>query len=296
MYGELLEELSIIENLFSNEKQTSSAVLYQNHEEQIRLRYIPIETMDTLWNMDFFKEQTSRIFMSSIMCVAKSFDYIRDRLRIPETAKECVIPANPEITKNLKVIIPSALPDQEKPDYMMHANALMLNAIKKTPGKTIAIFSSKRTLHQAYYALATNLKNNDIQLLSQDFSGGRGKMIEKCIADPEHTVLFGTMNFLEKLDLSTIPCENFIFQKIPFDPPFDPIIKMQESRYMNPFMEYALPETITRFLGFLNQFLKNPTGPQAPKNLYILDNRLLKKSYGKIFLESLPEGTEVVES
>ncbi len=296
LYGELLEELSIIENLFSNEEQTSSAILFQNHEEQIRLRYMPIERMDTLWNMEFFKEQTSRIFMSSTMRVAKSFDYIRDRLQIPEEAKECVIPANPEMTKNLRVIIPSALPDQEKSDYMMHANALMLNIIKGTPGKTIAIFGSKRTLHQAYYAQATNLKNNGIQLLSQDFSGGRGKIVEKYIADANHMALFGTMSFLEKLDLNKLPCENFIFQKLPFDPPFDPMIQMQINRYMDPFTEYALPETIMRFLGFLNQFLKNPLSHDAPKNLYILDNRLLKKSYGKAFLDSLPEGTEIVQA
>lgn len=295
IYGELLEDLSIIENLFSNEKQTSSAVLFQNHEEQIRLRYMPIETMDTLWNMEFFKEQTSRIFISSTMRIAKSFDYIRDRLRIPEEAKECVIPANPEITQNLRVIIPSALPDQEKSEYMMHANALMLNIIKGTPGKTIAIFSSKRSLHQAYYAQATNLKHHNIQLLSQDFSGGRGKIVEKYIADSSHMALFGTMSFLEKLELNKLPCENFIFQKIPFDPPSDPVIQMQINRYMDPFTEYALPETIMRFLGFLNQFLKNPLPHDAPKNLYILDNRILKKSYGKAFLDSLPEGTEIIQ-
>ncbi len=295
VYGEFLEDLSIIENLFSNEEQTSSAILFQNHEEQIRLRCMPIETMDTLWNMEFFKKQTSRIFMSSTMRIAKSFDYIRDRLRIPEEAKECVIPANPEITKNLRVIIPSALPDQEKSEYMMHANALMLNIIKGTPGKTIAIFSSKRSLHQAYYAQATNLKNNNIQLLSQDFSGGRGKIVEKYIADSDHMALFGTMSFLEKLEVNKLPCENFIFQKIPFDPPSDPVMQMQMNRYMDPFVQYCLPETIMRFLGFLNQFLKNPLPHDAPKNLYVLDNRILKKSYGKAFLDSLPEGTEVIQ-
>lgn len=293
IYGELLEELSIVEGLFGDDNNPgSSAMLFQNHEEQIRLRYMPIETMSTLWNMEFFKEQTSRIFISSTMRVAKSFDYIRDRLQIEENAREHVVPINPAIGNQLKVIIPASLPDQEKPEYMMHANTLMLNLIKGAPGKTIAIFASKRMLHQAYYAQAMNLRNQDIQLLSQDFSGGRGKIVEKYIADSEHMALFGTIAFLEKLELNKLPCENLVLQKIPFDPPSDPVIQMQLNRYMDAFTEYCLPETITRFLGVLNSFLKNPL--PGPRNLYILDNRILKKSYGKAFIDSLPEGVEVI--
>jgi ATP-dependent DNA helicase DinG len=301
VYGELLEELSLIEGLFTSTGKASSAMLFQNHEEQIRLRYMPIETINTLWNMEFFKELTSRIFISSTMRVAKSFDYIRDRLQIEDTllddgriqhVTEHVVPMNPILAERLQVIIPSSLPDQEKPDYMMHANALMQTLIKKTPGKTIGIFSSKRVLHQSYYALATNLKDSDIQLLSQDFSGGRGKIVEKYIVDPEHMALFGTLAFLEKLELTKLPCENLIFQKIPFDPPSDPIIQMQISRYMDPFMQYALPETILRFLGVLNQFMKNPLA--SPRNLLVLDSRITKKSYGRTFIDSLPEGMQPI--
>lgn len=290
-YGEFLQELSTIEKLFGDDQIGTSAILFQNHVEQIRLRYMPIETMETLWNMEFFKTQTSRIFISSTMRVAKSFDYIRDRLNIAEEAREHVVPINPEIGNRLKVTIAASLPDQEKPDYMMHANALMLNLIKGTPGKTIGIFASKRMLHQAYYAQATNLKNHDIQLLAQDFSGGRGKIVEKFIADPEHMTLFGTINFLEKLELSKLPCENLILQKIPFDPPSDPMIQMQMSRYMDSFIQYSLPETTLRFLGILNSFLKNPLS--GPRHLTILDNRMAKKSWGKTVLDSLPEGTEI---
>ncbi|MFA7277971.1 MAG: exonuclease domain-containing protein [Candidatus Gracilibacteria bacterium] len=293
-YGELLEELSVIEGLFSDSGSGPAATIFQNHEEQIRLRYMPIETMDTLWGKDFFQEQTSRIFISSTMRVAKSFDYIRDRLRIEESAREYVVPINPAIAKRLKVIIPSSLPDQEKPDYMMHANALMQNIVKQTPGRTIAIFSSKRILHLAYYAQATNLKNENIQLLAQDFSGGRGKIIEKYIADSQHMALYGTLAFLEKLELTKLPCENLIFQKIPFDPPSDPTIQMQANRYMDSFTQYALPETIIRFLGMLNQFLKNPLS--GPRNLFIFDNRLLKKKYGQTFIDSMPEGVEIGET
>ncbi len=297
-YGELLEELTILKNLFSDtnaDAKQSMAMLAQNHNEEIRLRYMPIETMETVWQMPFFKDQQTRIFLSSTMRVAKSFDYIRERLSLhDEKIKELVIGPRPDLVANLKIIIPAHLPDQEKSDYPMHANALMGKIIKEAPGKTIAIFGSKRTLHNAYYALATNLQRSDINLLSQDFSGGKGKIGEKYKADPQHSVLFGTFNFFEKIDLSKLPCENFIFQKIPFDPPSDPLIQMQNQRYMNAFTQYSLPEATLRFLGFLNQFLKNPTPATAQKNLYIFDTRILHKSWGDVLIDSLPEGVTVM--
>lgn len=292
--GELLEEFSTLKNLFADDEQKkSTAVMYQNHEEKIRLRYMPLETMETLWHMPFFKEVKTKIFISSTMRVAKSFDYIRDRLAIEENARELVIPAKSSLTQNLRIIIPSHLPDQEKPEYTMHANALLGKIIKETPGQTIAIFGSKRTLHSAYYALATNLKRTEIDLLSQDFSGGKGKIAEKYKNDPKRTVLFGTFSFLEKIELSKLPCRNLIFQKIPFDPPSDPMINIQMQRYMDSFTQYSLPETILRFINFLNKFIKNGVGEQ--KDLFIFDTRILKKSWGKAILDSLPEGVEVLE-
>ncbi|MCX6734224.1 MAG: exonuclease domain-containing protein [Candidatus Peregrinibacteria bacterium] len=297
IYGELLEELSVAKSLFveGEAKSSSMAMLGQNHAEEIRLRYMPIETMETVWNMPFFKDQKTRIFLSSTMRVAKSFDYIRERLSLnDENIKEIVIGPRPDLIENVKIIIPAHLPDQEKSEYNMHANALMGKIIKDAPGKTIAIFGSKRTLHNAYYALATNLRRSEIDLLSQDFSGGKGKIGEKYRADPEHTVLFGTFAFFEKIELSKLPYENFIFQKIPFDPPSDPLIQMQNQRYMNAFTQYSLPEATLRFLGFLNQFLKNPTPSTAQKNLYIFDTRILHKSWGDAILDSLPEGITVM--
>jgi ATP-dependent DNA helicase DinG len=65
-------------------------------------------------------------------------------------------------------------------------------------------------------------------------------------------------------------------------------------RYMDSFTEYSLPETILRFLSFLNKFIKNETENEH-KNIFIFDTRILKKSWGKALLDSLPEGVEVLQ-
>jgi|GEM_PF-3053705 len=292
--GELLDELQPLANLFANHEQKATAVIFQNHEEKIRIRLVSLETMESFWKSSFFKNVKTKIFISSTMRVAKSFDYIRGRLSIEKHAREIVIPPKLSLTKNLRIIIPKELPDQEKAEYASRANAILGSIIKQTPGQTIAIFGSKRTLHSTYYGLATNLKRTNIDLLSQDFSGGKGKITEKYKNDPSGTVLFGTFSFLEKIELSRLPCHNLVFQKIPFDPPSDPLVSLQMQRYMDSFTEYSLPETILRFLSFLNKFIKNETENEH-KNIFIFDTRILKKSWGKALLDSLPEGVEVLQ-
>jgi Rad3-related DNA helicase len=82
---------------------------------------MPIETMDMLWGKDFSRTNIT-IFISSTMRVARSFDYIRDRLRIEESAK-CRT-NQPSDRKDSRLLFRLRF-RSEKPDYMMHANALI---------------------------------------------------------------------------------------------------------------------------------------------------------------------------
>jgi ATP-dependent DNA helicase DinG len=53
----------------------------------------------------------------------------------------------------------------------------------------------------------------------------------------------------------------------------------------NPFMEYQVPEAIISLKQGLGRLLRSRTDRGV---LSILDNRVRKKQYGKLFLESLP--------
>jgi hypothetical protein len=67
---------------------------------------------------------------------------------------------------------------------------------------------------------------------------------------------------------------------------------MQANRYMDSFTQYALPETIIRFLECSINSSKIP----PVKGIFIFDNRLLKKKYGQTFIDSMPEGVEIGET
>ena len=68
--------------------------------------------------------------------------------------------------------------------------------------------------------------------------------------------------------------------------PTDPIFQARSELFENPFSEYAVPQAILRFRQGFGRLIRSQRDRGA---LLILDRRVLSKSYGSIFLKSLPE-------
>ena len=76
--------------------------------------------------------------------------------------------------------------------------------------------------------------------------------------------------------------------KLPFSVPSDPIFAARAETFDQPFFEYAVPEAILRFLQGFGRLIRTRTDRGV---VAVFDKRLLTKSYGSLFIESLPEPT-----
>jgi ATP-dependent DNA helicase DinG len=72
--------------------------------------------------------------------------------------------------------------------------------------------------------------------------------------------------------------------------PDDPIFAARSETFENPFAEYAVPEAILRFRQGFGRLIRTKTDRGI---VVILDRRVLSKSYGPMFVDSLPECTTV---
>ena len=85
--------------------------------------------------------------------------------------------------------------------------------------------------------------------------------------------------------------------KLPFDVPSEPIVQakaeMIKKQGGNPFMEYTIPEAVIRFRQGFGRLIRHRSDYGA---VIILDNRVIKKMYGRIFLQSLPVKTQLFHS
>ncbi|MGC8660690.1 MAG: ATP-dependent DNA helicase, partial [Desulfomonilaceae bacterium] len=101
-------------------------------------------------------------------------------------------------------------------------------------------------------------------------------------------VLFGTSSFWEGVDVQGDALSCVIIDRLPFAPPDDPILSARvdllKSQGKNPFFMLQVPMAVIALKQGLGRLIRNRTDHGA---LCVMDTRILTKSYGKIFFESL---------
>ncbi len=107
------------------------------------------------------------------------------------------------------------------------------------------------------------------------------------------SVLLGTRSFWEGIDVVGPALSVLVIVRLPFAVPDDPIFAARSDTFDNPFAEYAVPEAILRFRQGFGRLIRTKTDRGV---VVILDKRVLTKSYGPMFLNSLPECTQVRSS
>jgi ATP-dependent helicase dinG len=105
----------------------------------------------------------------------------------------------------------------------------------------------------------------------------------------KNPVLFGTDSFWEGVDVQGDQLKSVIITKLPFKVPNDPvteaIIENIKRNGQNPFNDYQVPQAVIKFKQGVGRLIRSKSDSG---NIIILDNRVIKKMYGKKFLAALP--------
>ena len=105
-----------------------------------------------------------------------------------------------------------------------------------------------------------------------------------------NAVLLGTASFWEGVDVRGSALSCVIIDKLPFASPGDPVMQARldalKKRGLNPFFDYQLPAAVVTLKQGVGRLIRDVTDTGI---LMLCDPRLLSKSYGKVFLRSLPE-------
>ena len=103
-------------------------------------------------------------------------------------------------------------------------------------------------------------------------------------------VLFATSSFWQGVDVPGEQLSCVIIDRLPFAVPTDPVVAARVRTLTedgrNAFAEYQVPEAVLALKQGFGRLIRTRTDRGV---LAILDNRIQRMQYGKIFLESLPE-------
>jgi ATP-dependent DNA helicase DinG len=119
-------------------------------------------------------------------------------------------------------------------------------------------------------------------------SAPRSALLEK-FRTTEGAVLFATSSFWQGVDVRGEQLSCVIVDRLPFAVPSDPIVaarvKALQEDGRNAFAEYQVPEAVLALKQGFGRLIRSRTDRGV---LAILDNRIQRMQYGKIFMESLP--------
>ena len=127
----------------------------------------------------------------------------------------------------------------------------------------------------------------DFPLLVQG-SAPRNELLER-FRELGNAVLLGTSSFWEGVDVRGEALSCVIIDKLPFASPGDPVwqarIDALKEKGGNPFVEEQLPHAVITLKQGVGRLIRDVNDRGV---LVICDPRLVGKSYGRVFLNSLP--------
>lgn len=178
--------------------------------------------------------------------------------------------------------------------YTQELARRIVEQVAATEGGAFVLFTSFGTLNAVAEQLRAPLARLGLPLLVQGKDGPRSEILRRFRED-ERSVLLGAASFWQGVDVRGRGLRNVIITRLPFDPPDRPLTEARmeaiRDRGGDPFREDSLPRAVIRFKQGFGRLIrsKSDTG-----RVVVLDPRIVTASYGKRFLEALPEGVRVV--
>ncbi|MGD2057917.1 MAG: helicase C-terminal domain-containing protein [Anaerolineales bacterium] len=253
---------------------------------RISLHAAPLEAGPLVEKHLWFQKE-SVIMTSATLTTAGEFDYIRRRLYAHD-AEELALgtPFDHESSTLLYLIndIPEPFEHQKYQRALEHG---LLQLFKATGGRALTLFTSYAHLQRTAQALADPLSKAGIILYEQSSGASRHTLLEG-FRSSERAVLLGTRSFWEGVDVPGDALSVLAIVRLPFDVPSDPIIAARAETYESPFQEYTVPEAILRFRQGFGRLIRTRSDRGI---VAIFDRRILTKSYGRAFIDSLPRCT-----
>lgn len=257
-----------------------------NKKNNSKLVATPLQIDDEL-SENLYSNLKQMIFTSATIAIENNFDYFKKSIGLEEETYNKIIASPFDYDKQMKVYIPSGLPDPNDRNFLDEIEPLLKKMILKTRGRTFVLFTSYKSLNYMYYMLRDELEKNGINFFIQGMYP-RTKLVEM-FKNSDAPVLFGTDSFWEGVDVKGEKLVSVIIVKLPFKVPSDPvteaIIETYELQGKNPFIEYQIPESVIKFKQGIGRLIRSKEDRGI---ITILDNRIVTKRYGKYFLDSIP--------
>ncbi len=230
------------------------------------------------------------VLTSATLAVGGEFEYIRRRLGL-EHARESVLPSHFDYENQALFYVPPDLPDARTPQFTAQAAERIRKLLEITRGRAFVLFTSYAQMNDIYQRL---LGEVEFPMLRQG-DAPKSALLEEFRLTP-NAVLFATSSFWQGVDVQGEQLSCVIIDRLPFAVPSDPVvaarIKAIDADGGNAFFQYQVPAAVITLKQGFGRLIRSLHDRGL---LVLLDNHILKKQYGRVFIESLPNYKKTTE-
>ena len=293
----ITEYLGIVESVYSNAKSLISHLVEffsENKENFVYWIYsdsyretssfngAPFVVGDILYK-ELFSQKESVVLTSATLTSDEKFEHINFRTGFHP--HESIVLGSPfDYKTSVRLIIPNDVPDPRNENYFQYVSESIKIICANAPGGVLVLFTSYSALNSVYEFIKKD-KNINKTILAQGVHGSTRNLLQRINNDNESLIL-GTNSFWEGVDLKGAALNSLIITRLPFEVPSDPIYQARFENYDNGFNDFAVPNAIIKFRQGFGRLIRSKDDKGIS---VILDSRIVKSSYGKRFIKSLPD-------
>jgi ATP-dependent DNA helicase DinG len=264
-------------------RERNTVYWWERRGRGVFLEATPID-VSALLRARLFEQVETVILTSATLAVGGTFDFLKRRLGV-ENAKESILNSHFDYPRQALLYTPLHLPDPREPGFAQQAAEEVVQLLKATRGRAFVLFTSYAQMREVYERVRPRLR---YPLLLQG-SMPRTELLDRFRVTP-HAVLFGTSSFWQGVDVQGEQLSAVFVDRLPFAVPTDPVtaarIRQINEEGGNAFTDYQVPQAVITLKQGFGRLIRSESDRGV---LAILDHRMVRKPYGRVFFESLPQ-------
>jgi ATP-dependent DNA helicase DinG len=209
-----------------------------------------------------------------------------------EEARAVMVQSPFDFARNMRVYIASDVPLPAAQDAKLALDVLadyIGFCTTRVRGGSLVLFTSYTDMRAVAATLEPVFAAAKRPFLMQGAELSRTELTRE-MRERGNLILFGTDSFWTGVDVPGDALEQVIITRLPFDPPTHPITEARcdhiRDRGGNPFNELTLPDALIKFRQGIGRLIRTA---QDRGLITLLDARVLAKTYGRLFIDCLPQ-------
>lgn len=226
----------------------------------------------------------SVVFTSATLTTGGDFTFLKRRLGVEAEVSEEMVESPFRYEQQAALYAPTHLPDPRSSEFPEEAAGEILELIRMAGGGAFVLCTSLRMMR----ILAKRVGD---ELEYEWFVQGdapKQTLLDR-FRDQGNAVLFATASFWEGVDVPGSALRLVVIDKLPFEVPSDPVVAARCERLdeagESSFMRYLVPAAALSLKQGFGRLIRTTRDHGV---VAILDSRIRRKGYGKVFMRSLP--------